>query len=141
MTEDTTPQAGQAAGPGDEMWQGLLHRSIRNTLILGLVASLVLWKAAGWRDAGMMATGAAISLASLYEWRRLIRIIVAKMDTDQLPRGAMLATLFFLFRLVIFAAAIYGSLKWIQGSAVALLCGLALAVAAIGWEAIRMLQQ
>ena len=41
---------------------------------------------------------------------------------------------FFLFRLMIFAGAIYGSLKCFQGSAVALLCGLGLAVIAIGWE-------
>ena len=137
MTEETSPQG----GPKDAGVEGILHRGIRNTLILGVVASLVLWVASGWRDAAMLATGAAISLASLYEWRRLIRIILAKLESNQLPRGAMLATLFFLFRLVIFGAAIYVSLKCFQGSAIALLCGLALAVAVIAWEALRMLQQ
>jgi hypothetical protein len=36
---------------------------------------------------------------------------------------------------------IYGSLKFIHGSAVALLCGLGLAVFTMGWEALRMLRE
>jgi len=43
-------------------------------------------------------------------------------------------------RLSIFAGVIYVSLECFRGSVVALLCGLGLAVLAIGWEAIRMLR-
>ena len=120
--------------------EGLLHRAIRNTLIFGLLASLVIWKAASWRDAAMMATGTAISAASIFEWRRLARFIAAKLDKKQTPRGLAFAVVFFVLRLTVFAAAIYVSLKCFRGSAVALLCGLALAVLTLVWEALRLLR-
>jgi hypothetical protein len=120
--------------------EGLLHGAIRNTLIVGVLASLVLWKATGWRDAAMLATGTAISAASIYEWRRLARFIAAKMEKKQTPRGSGFAVVFFLIRLIVFAAAIYVSLKCFHGSVVALLCGLALAVLTLVWGALRLLR-
>jgi hypothetical protein len=125
----------------DETLEGMLRRALRITLILGTLAALILWKASGWRDAAMMATGAAISAASIYEWRRLARLISAAFQHNQAPRGATLAVLFFLLRLGIFAGAIYVSLKCFRGSAVALLCGLALALGAMVWEALRLLRE
>jgi hypothetical protein len=120
--------------------EGLLHNAIRNTLILGVLVSLVIWKAASWRDAAMMATGTAISAISISEWRRLARFIAAKMDKKQTPRGSAFAVVFFVLRLTIFAGVIYVSLKCFRGSAIALLCGLALAVLTLVWEALRMLR-
>ena len=136
MIEEIHPFAGLT----DAGLEALLHRAIRNTLILGLVSSLVLWKASGWRDAAMLATGTAISAASIFEWRRLIRFILAKLDNKQVPKGVLLASVFFVLRLTIFAAVIYGSLKCFQGSVVALLCGLGLAVVAIVAGALRFLR-
>ncbi len=120
--------------------EALLRRAIRNTLIAGALSALVLWMVWSWRDAAMMATGTAISAASIFEWRRLVRFIIAKMDKKQAPRGTAVAVVFFLLRLIVFAAAIYVSLKCFRGSGVALLCGLALAVLAIVWEAVRLLR-
>jgi hypothetical protein len=136
MTETTHPLASLT----DEGLQALMRRAAVITLILGSLAALVLWIASGWRNAAMMASGAAISTASIYEWRRLVRFITAKMDKKQTPRGASVAVVFFLLRLVVFAAVIYGSLKCFRGSSLALLCGLALAVLAISWEAVRLLR-
>ncbi len=68
----------------DDGLQALLKRAIRITLIVGALVSLVLWKASGWRDAAMFATGAVISAASIHEWRRLIRFISAKMDHQEI---------------------------------------------------------
>ena len=124
----------------DEALQALLKRALRNTLILGLIVSLVLTISSGWRNAAMLATGAAISTASIYEWRRLVRFILAKMDKKHVTRGTAVAVIFFLLRLVVFAGLIYGSLKCFRGSSLALLCGLALAVLAISWEAVRLLR-
>ncbi len=120
--------------------ENLLRRAIRNTLILGVAASLVVWIASSWRDAAMLATGAAISAASLTEWRRLARLITAKIENKQTPPGSAFAVVFFVLRLTIFAGAIYVSLKFLRGSAVALLCGLALAVLTLVWEALRLLR-
>ncbi|HEV2137063.1 MAG TPA: hypothetical protein VGR47_22785 [Terracidiphilus sp.] len=125
----------------DETLEGMLRRALRITLIIGTLAALILWKAAGWRNAAMMATGAAISAASILEWRRLARMITAAFSRNQVPRGAVLGVSLFLLRLAIFAAAIYVSLKCFQGSVLALLCGLGLALLAIVWEALRLLRE
>jgi len=136
----TTQDTHSIAGLTDEALQTLLRRAIRNTLILGFIASLVLLAASGWRNAAMFATGAAISAASILEWQRLIRLFNAKLDQKKTPKGAATVVGFFVIRLIVFAAAIYGSLRCFQGSAIALLCGLGLAVVAMAWEALRLLK-
>jgi len=127
-------------GLTDAGLEALLRRAMRITLVIGLLGALAVWKASGWRNAAMLATGTLISAASILEWRRLIRLINAKLDRKQAPRGAGLAILFFFLRLAIFAGAIYGSLKCFHGSVVALLCGLGLALLSILWEALRLLR-
>jgi hypothetical protein len=124
----------------DEALAGLLKRAIRDTLILGAISALVLLVASGWRNAAMLITGTLISAASILEWQRLIRLINAKLDKQKTPRSALFVIAFFVLRLTVFAAAIYGSLKCFQGSVVALLCGLGLAVLATAWESLRLLK-
>jgi uncharacterized membrane protein len=136
MTEDQQ-QTDQGAMPDPE---AILRRAFRNIVILGVVACLVLWKASGWRDAAMLAAGAAVSAASTLEWRRLVRFMNARLDNHQAPRGTVIAVTLFALRLIVFGVVIYVSLKWIQGSAIALLCGLGLALLAIIWEGIRLIR-
>jgi hypothetical protein len=136
MSEETQPLADLS----DAALQALLQRAIRNTLILGLISAVVLLIASGWRNAAMMAVGAAISAASILEWQRLVRFINARMDHQKTPRGTVTVVVFFVIRLTVFGLAIYGSLKCFHGSVVALLCGLALALAATAWEALRLLR-
>jgi hypothetical protein len=118
----------------------LFKRAIRNTLILGLVASVVVLIARGWRDSAMLVTGTLISAASIFEWQRLVRVINAKLNRQETPRSAPAVVIFFVLRLIVFAGLIYGSLKCFQGSVAALLCGLGLAVLAMVWEAVRLLR-
>lgn len=141
MSEDTHPLVQLT----DEALEGLLKRAVRDTLILGLIPAVVLLIASGWRNAAMLATGAAISAANILEWQRLIRLInfkldQAKLDSQKRPRSAALVVGFFLLRLIVYAGVIYGSLKCFQGSVIALLCGLGLAVVATAWEALRLLK-
>ena len=136
----TTQDAHPIQGLTDEALQALLKRAIRVTIILGLIVSLVMLGASGWRNAAMFATGAMISAASILEWQRLIRLFNARLDQQKTPKGAATVVVFFVIRLIVFAAAIYGSLKCFQGSAIALLCGLGLAVVAMAWEALRLLK-
>jgi hypothetical protein len=88
----------------------------------------------------MLAIGTVISAASILEWQRLIRLFNAKLDQQKTPRGATLVVSFFLLRLGVFAGVIYVSLKCFQGSVIALLCGLGLAVIATAFEALRLLR-
>jgi hypothetical protein len=124
----------------DDAVDAMLRRALRNTLILGIIPSVILWIASGWRDAAMMATGTAISAVSILEWQRLMRLIRAKLDNQKSPRSGPVTTIFFVLRLTVFALVIYGSLRCFQGSVVALLCGLGLAVIALVWEALRLLK-
>ena len=136
MSDSTPPIADLT----DEALQLVLKRAIRNTLILGAIGAAGIWIASGWRNGAMLAVGAVISSASIFEWQRLIRLFNAKLDQQKTPRGAAMVVLFFLARLIVYAAAIYGSLKCLQGSPVALLCGLGLAMLVLAWEALRLLR-
>ncbi len=124
-----------------EALYAMLRRAMRNTAILAVVIALAAGIGWGWRNAGMVAVGGAISAASIYEWLRLARVINARLDLEKPAANAGVVVVFFLLRLSLFAAVIYGSLKLIQGSGVALLCGLALAVTTMGWEALRLLRE
>ena len=135
-----TPQTQPTAELSDEAVDAMLQRALRNTLILGLIPAVILWIASGWRNAAMLATGTAISAVSILEWQRLVRLIRAKLDNQKSSRSGPVTTIFFLLRLTIFALVIYGSLRCFQGSVVALLCGLGLAVIALVWEALRLLK-
>jgi hypothetical protein len=137
----TLPSTHPLVGLTDAALEALLKRAVRDTLILGLIPAVVLLIASGWRNAAMLAVGALISAASILEWQRLIRLINAKLDKQKTPRSALLVVTLFLLRLTLFAGAIYGSLKCFQGSVVALLCGLGLAVVATAWEALRLLKE
>ena len=129
----------------------MLRRVFRLTAGLGVVTALVLWPVMGWPTAALFAVGAAISVGSIYEWARLIRVVTARMDRagqqqtgPESSRGSSfglgMAVVFFLLRLTLAALAIYGSLKCFHGSPIALLCGLGLALAGLVWEAMRILR-
>jgi hypothetical protein len=136
MSEETHPLAGFS----DAALQALLRLAMRNTLILGLISTIALWIASSWRNAAMLAVGAAISAASILEWQRLVRFVNARMDNRKSPGNAATVAVFFVLRLTVFAGAIYGSLKCFHGSVAALLCGLGLALAATAWQALRLLR-
>ena len=140
MTEEASPILSLT----EESLEALLKRAMRNTLLLGLVPTLVLlvvpdWHT-GWRNALMLATGTLISAASIVEWLRLVRLMSSRQKKEKPQRGTILVLAFFLLRLMFFAAAIYVSLKCFQGSPLALLCGLGLAVATLTWEGLSLLK-
>jgi len=136
MTETSNPLMDMT----DEGLQKMLGRALRNTLLLGIVPALVLWAVSGWRNAAMLAVGTLISAASIWEWQRLAKLIAARLDNKKTPPGAGVQVLFFVLRLTVFAGAIYVTLKCFQGSPLALLCGLGLAVTTMAWEGIRLLR-
>ena len=124
----------------DEGLQVLLKRAMFNALILGGLISVALALVQGWGTGALFASGALVSAASIFEWRRLAKIITARMQQQTAPRGVALSIVFILFRLVIFGAVIYVSLKCFRGSPIALVCGLSLAVLTLTWEALKLLR-
>jgi hypothetical protein len=146
MIEETPPTFALT----DESLQALLQRAIRNTLILGGLVSVILAISSAWGTGALFLSGALVSTASIFEWKRLVRLINARlinarpnnaqMSNQNPPRGAGLAIAFILVRLMVFGGVIYGSLKCFQGSPIALVCGLSLAVVTLTWEALRLLR-
>ena len=128
------------ANLSDKALQALLKSAIYKSLILGGLASLILWVASGWGTGALFACGALVSAASIFEWRRLVRIVNSRMRNQTGPRGVGLSIAFILLRLVVFGAVIYGSLKCFRGSPLALVCGLSLAVITLTWEALKLLR-
>jgi hypothetical protein len=122
----------------DQGLEALLRRALGITLGVGLLASVLVGMASGWRNGAMLATGTILSAASILEWRRLVRLL--EEGKERKRGGAVLAGVSFLFRLLLFAGIIYGSLKFLRGSVGALLAGLGLAVVAMVWEAVRLLR-
>ncbi len=137
MTESQNP----AADVSPEALYAMLKRAMRNTAVLAVLLAAATWVGSTWRNGAMLVVGAAISMASIYEWLRLAKVINARLDNQKAGAHSGVVVLFFLLRLLLFAAVIYGSLKVIHGSGIALLCGLALAVTTMGWEALRMLRE
>lgn len=140
MTEEAPQPTHPIAGLTDADLSRLLKHAAAITAGLGLFFALILLFSSGWRNAALFAVGAAISVASIYEWMRLIKLFNAKLDQQKTPSGAWLVISLFLLRLILFAAVIYGSLKCFQGSPILLLCGLGLALAGLVWEALRLLR-
>ena len=135
MTQEAHPLLELPNDAAEVMLQGAMYK----TLILGVIASVVLLVASGWRNASMLMVGALISAASIFEWQRLARVIRAKLDAEKTPRSAPAVVVFFILRLVLYGGAIYVRLNCLQGSAVALPCGLGLAALTILGQALRVL--
>ncbi len=115
-----------------------LFRAIRDVGLLALVGLPIVWIASGWQSAALYLVGAAISAGGIYESRRLIRVVNAKLDNQKTPRSTGLVIGMFLFRLLIAGGALYVSLRWLSGSVYSVIAGLALAVVALSIEAVLL---
>ena len=123
-------------------------RSIWNALRLVGVAVVVgaplLWWKLGWQTAALLVVGALISGTGLFEWLRLMTALMARMDsggaTPTPVRPLAPVLIGFFLRLGIALALLYGSLKLLDGSVYALVGGLALGVAALSIEGLRLIK-
>jgi hypothetical protein len=115
-----------------------LFRAIRNIGILALVGFPAIWLVSGWQTAGLFLVGAAISAGGVYESRRLVRIVNAKLDNQKSPKSTGVVLALFFLRLGIAAGVLYVSLRCLHGSVYGMVAGLALAMIALSLEAVRL---
>lgn len=116
-------------------------RALRLLLILTVLGlPLVWWKLGGWRGGAMLAIGAAIAGSGLWEWLRLLTALMARMDSGEKARPVGGVLLGFFLRLPVVLAVLYGSLKLLEGSVVALAAGLGLGVIALTVEGLRLVK-
>jgi hypothetical protein len=115
-----------------------LLRAIRNIGLLALIGLPIIWIFSGWQSAGLFLVGAAISAGGIYESRRLIRVVNAKLDNQKSPQSSGFVIAMFLLRLLIAGGLLYVSLRWLNGSVYSIIAGLALAVVALSVEAVLL---
>ncbi len=115
-----------------------LFRAVRNVGILALIGTPIIWIASGWQSAALFVVGAASSAGGIYESRRLIRVVNAKLDKQHSPRSTGFVIAMFLLRLLIAVAALYVSLRCLHGAVYAIIAGLALAMVALSIEAVLL---
>ena len=140
-TNDTLPSL-------DSFSDADFKRSIWSALRLILIALAIgvplLWWKLGWQSAALLAVGGLISGTGLFEWLHLMSAVMARMDAGGKPPtrdGSMARVLIgFFLRLAVALALLYGSLKFLHGSVYALIAGLALGVASLMIEGLRLLK-
>lgn len=141
MTQpDATNSPPTIADFTDADFRRTIWRAMRLVGIAVVVAAPVLWWKVGWQSAAFLAVGGLISGSGLYEWLRLMAALSARMDSggQARPLGPVLTT--FLLRLALALALLYVSLKYLHGSVFALIAGLALGVAALSYEGLRLVR-
>jgi hypothetical protein len=130
----------ELAGLTDEDVRQTMLRALRLLLVLAAVGLALAWWKLGWQSAVLLAVGAVISATGLWEWMRLMAVVISRMDAGAAPRPVGTVLVGFLLRLGIAIVALYVSLKYLDGSVYALAAGLAMGMVALTIEALRLVR-
>jgi len=125
----------------DNDLRDVFNRALRTVIIALLVGIPLIWFAWGWRSMLLFVVGGVIAATGILEWRQLMAAILVRLDTASTrgaPRPVGPVVFWFFVRLVAAAGLLYVSLRSLDGKVVALLLGIALAVAALFVEALRL---
>ena len=125
----------------DNDLRDVLNRALRSVIIALLVGIPVIWFAWGWRSMLLFVVGGVIAATGILEWRQLMAAVLVRLDkagSRGAPRPVGPVLFWFFVRLVAAAGLLYVSLRSLDGKVVALLLGIALAVAALFVEALRL---
>ena len=117
-----------------------LIRSLRTLAVLTAAGMLLVWFKLGWRSAVLLLVGAAISGTGLWEWMRLMAAVMARMEAGAKGRPMGLVLTGFFLRLGLTIVVLYVSLKFLNGSVIALALGLGLGIASLTFEAIKLVR-
>ncbi|MGA7155603.1 MAG: ATP synthase subunit I [Acidobacteriaceae bacterium] len=115
-----------------------LVRTLRLLAVLTALGMLLVGWKLGWRSAVFLLVGAAISGSGLWEWMRLMSAVMERMDAGGKARPMGMVLTGFFLRLAGAVVVLYVSLKYLNGSVIALAVGLGLGIASLTFEAIRM---
>ncbi len=123
----------------DRDFRKVVLRALRLLAVVTVVAlPLVWWRMGGWRSATMLLVGAVISGSGLWEWLRLLTALLPRLEGGgkASPMGLLLAGFF--LRLAIVLTVLYGTLRFLRGSDIALAVGLGLGIFALTIEGVRL---
>jgi hypothetical protein len=126
---------------GDQDLRDVFNRALRSVAIALLVGIPIIWLAWGWRSMLLFVVGGVIAASGILEWRQLMAAVLVRLDTASTrgaPRPVGPVVFWFFVRLVAAAGLLYVSLRSLDGKVAALILGIALAVAALLIEALRL---
>jgi hypothetical protein len=126
---------------GDNDLRDVFNRALRSVVIALLIGIPIIWFAWGWRSMLLFVVGGVIAATGILEWRQLMAAILVRLDnagTRGTPRPVGPVLFWFFVRLVAAAGLLYVSLRSLDGKVAALILGIALAVAALLIEALRL---
>lgn len=118
-------------------------------IVAGLAAVGVplTWWRGGWQSVLLLGVGAGVSASGLWEWKRLMAALMARMDAaegrvfEEGERPSIgFAIAGFMLRLLVVGAVLYVSLRHLHGSVLALAAGLLMGVVALTIEGLRLLR-
>jgi hypothetical protein len=122
----------------------VLNRALRNILIAAGIGIPILWVGWGWRSMLLFLVGGVIAATGILEWRELMTAVLARFNTageiGDAPRPMGPILFWFFVRLVAAGGLLYVSLKTLNGKAMAVLLGIALALISLFIEALRLLR-
>ena len=130
----------ELAGLTDEDVRRTMQRALRLLGVLAVLGIALAWWKLGWQSAVLLAVGAVISATGLWEWMRLMAVVISRMDAGAAPRPVGTVLVGFFMRLGIAVVALYVSLRYLDGSVYALAAGLALGMVALTIEALRLVK-
>ena len=130
----------ELAGLTDEDVRRAMHRALRLLAILAAAGVALAWWKLGWQSAALLAVGAGISASGLWEWTRLMTVVISRMDAGAEARPVGIVLVGFFLRLGVALVALYVSLRYLDGSVYALVAGLALGMVALTIEALRLVR-
>jgi hypothetical protein len=126
----------------DNDLRDVFNRALRSVVIALLLGIPIIWLAWGWRSMLLFVVGGVIAATGILEWRQLMAAILVRLDTagtrGDAPRPVGPVVFWFFVRLVAAAGLLYVSLRSLDGKVAALILGIALAVAALLIEALRL---
>ena len=130
----------ELAGLTDADVRRTMLRSLRLLAILAVAGVALAWWKLGWQSAALLAVGAGISASGLWEWTRLMTVVISRMNAGAEARPVGIVLVGFFLRLGVALVALYVSLRYLDGSVYALVAGLALGMVALTIEALRLVR-
>jgi hypothetical protein len=124
----------------DADFKRTVWNALRLMAVITVVAAPLVWWKMGWQSAILLLVGVLISGSGLFDWLRLMTAVMVRMDGGEKARPMGLLLTGFFLRLGLTVAALYVSLKLLNGSVYALAAGLALGVFALSIEGLRLIK-
>ncbi|WP_158941988.1 hypothetical protein [Granulicella sp. S190] len=124
----------------DADFKRTIWSALRLLVVITVIAVPLIWWKMGWQSAVLLLVGALISGSGLFEWLRLMTVVMVRMDGGGKAKPLGLVLFGFFLRLGLTVVLLYVSLKILNGSVYALAAGLALGVFALTVEGLRLMK-